>query len=62
MDAVKQRPARASASTERARRYRDLRAHNERHAQLAREIDAERKTRIERVLQAARQRRKIDFI
>ena len=51
-----------AAPVEQSKLYRDLRARNERRANLARPnlarlLDADRRGRVERVLQVARQRR-----
>jgi hypothetical protein len=45
-----------AAPVEQSKLYRDLRARNERRANLARLLDAKRRQRVERVLQVARQR------
>jgi hypothetical protein len=56
MDKQKNTTGRDAAPVEQSKLYRDLRARNERRANLARLLDAKSRQRVERVLQVARQR------
>jgi hypothetical protein len=56
MDKQKNTTGTDAAPIEQPKLYRDLRARNERRANLARLLDAKRRQRVERVLQVARQR------
>lgn len=56
MDALNPREA-GKAAAGQQKLFRDLRARNERRVKLARVLDAQRRQRVERVMQVARQRR-----
>ena len=57
MDAQTKQQAASTTEFPRWTPFRDLRAHNERRANLARFLDARRRKQIERVIQVGRQRR-----
>jgi hypothetical protein len=57
MDAQTYGHSRQAATVQPPKLYGDLRAQNERHISRTQLLDAQRQRRIERVIQAARQRR-----